>query len=280
MARSRNIKPSIMDNEELAELDPMTRLLFIYLWMLADREGKLEDRPKRIAAQALAYDRTADIDAMLDNLQQSGFIDRYSVGSLACIQIKSFAKHQNPHVREAASTLPEPSQGIAKAVTKHDLGSDEALPRSPDSGFLIPDSLYSDSGYQEAAPAKPSHPPRKPAAKPAIAKPDSVDQQTWDDWLTLRKAKKAPVTLTTVEGAANEATKAGMSLEAFLKVWCRRGSQGLEAAWLKDSERATANSAPAETTYQRSMRERYEEATGKGPRRTIDITPTCLEILQ
>ena len=50
MARSRNIKPSIMANEELAELEPLSRLLFIYLWMLADKAGRLEDRPKRIAA--------------------------------------------------------------------------------------------------------------------------------------------------------------------------------------------------------------------------------------
>ena len=48
MARSRNIKPSIMANEELAELEPLSRLLFIYLWMLADKAGRLEDRPKRI----------------------------------------------------------------------------------------------------------------------------------------------------------------------------------------------------------------------------------------
>ena len=32
------------------------------------------------------------------------------------------------------------------------------------------------------------------------------------------------------------AEEAGMSLEAFLRVWCRRGSQGLEAAWLTAGE--------------------------------------------
>jgi hypothetical protein len=77
MARSRNIKPSIMDNDALAALAPLTRLLFVYLWMLADREGRLEDRPARIAAQALPYDRDADINAMLDELRRAGFINRY-----------------------------------------------------------------------------------------------------------------------------------------------------------------------------------------------------------
>ena len=106
MPRARNIKPAIMDNEELAELSPLHRLLFIYLWMLADRKGRLEDRPKRIAAQALAYDRLADVDTMLDELAAAGFIARYVGEGIACIQVRSFAKHQTPHVREAASTLP------------------------------------------------------------------------------------------------------------------------------------------------------------------------------
>ena len=165
MARARNIKPSIMDNEELAELDPITRLLFIYLWMLADREGRLEDRPKRIAAQALAYDRTADVDAMLESLQRSGFITRYTAAGVACIQITNFIKHQTPHGTEKDGSLPD-KNGMA---TKHKRGKNgyasgdvelvncalTVKPQSdnpliPDSGFLIPDSLIPDSLSSQA----------------------------------------------------------------------------------------------------------------------------------
>lgn len=81
--------------------------------------------------------------------------------------------------------------------------------------------------------------PRKRDSRPVVAKPDDVDQQTWDDWQALRKAKRAPVTETVVNGARKESEKAGMSLDAFLQVWCRRGSQGLEAEWLKPDERLT-----------------------------------------
>lgn len=153
MARSRNIKPSIMDNDQLAELDPLTRLLFIYLWMLADREGRLEDRPKRIAAQALPYDRSADVDAMLLELANSGFIVRYVADGQALIQIVAFSKHQTPHVREAASELPAQVQSTAKAVTEHDQGDADTSPRSPDRGFLIPDtgSLIEESAADAAS---------------------------------------------------------------------------------------------------------------------------------
>lgn len=70
----------------------------------------------------------------------------------------------------------------------------------------------------------------------AIACPPDVDQQVWVDWVQLRKTKRATVTQTVIDGARKEAEKAGMSLSEFLAVWCRRGSQGLEASWLKASE--------------------------------------------
>jgi hypothetical protein len=155
MARARNIKPAIMDNEELAELEPLTRLLFIYLWMLADREGRLEDRPKRIAVQALPYDRSADVGSMLNDLQKAGFIARYEVAGVACIQVLAFKDHQTPHVREADSSLPAYVPSTTKAVTGHDQGSDQPLPRSPDSGF-------SDSGLGTPAAPAPAPKARKP----------------------------------------------------------------------------------------------------------------------
>lgn len=162
MARSRNIKPSIMDNEDLAALEPLTRLLFVYLWMLADREGRLEDRPTRIAKQALGYDRTADVGVMLDDLQRAGFIVRYVADGKACIQVLAFKDHQSPHVREAASELPGPP--TTKVSAEHNLGKAEPSPGSPDSGFLIPDSGFLiEECPAPAAPAKAKPEPRKTA---------------------------------------------------------------------------------------------------------------------
>lgn len=164
MARARNIKPAIMDNDDLAELAPLTRLLFIYLWMLADREGRLEDRPKRIAAQALPFDRNADAGAMLDDLAAAGFICRYRVDGTAIIQITNFTKHQNPHPREAPSLLP-PHQGNTKATPRQDQGNAKDMPSPADS--LIPDSPLSDSGQERAQQAA-ENPPAEDANPPAV----------------------------------------------------------------------------------------------------------------
>lgn len=83
-----------------------------------------------------------------------------------------------------------------------------------------------------------NQPKEKSAKAPSAPKPDDVELQVWTDWVQLRKAKRATVSLTVIDEARGEAAKAGMTLERFLAVWCARGSQGLQAEWLKPNERA------------------------------------------
>ena len=106
--RARNIKPGFFKNDTLVELDFAGRLLFIGLWGIADRAGRLEDRPKKIKAELFPYDGV-DVDTFLGELARLGFILRYEVGGGRYIQIVNFDKHQNPHPREAPSTIPEPA---------------------------------------------------------------------------------------------------------------------------------------------------------------------------
>lgn len=88
--------------------------------------------------------------------------------------------------------------------------------------------------------------PRKRSA-PAPSRPGDVDAQTWADWIALRTKKRATVSTTVVEEARRECAKAGMTLERFLQVWCMRGSQGLQADWLKPEERAPITRPSAHT---------------------------------
>lgn len=113
MARSRNIKPGFFVNEELAECDVLARILFAGLWTLADREGRLEDRPKKIKAALLPYD-DCDIESLLAQLEQGGFIARYEVDNRSCIWVVSFHDHQRPHHMEEPSKLPPPPDGENK----------------------------------------------------------------------------------------------------------------------------------------------------------------------
>lgn len=109
MARARNLKPAFFQNDLLAEIDPLARLLFAGLWTVADRVGRLEDRPKRIKAAVLPYDECC-IETLLKQLADRQFITRYRIAEKAFIEIPNFVKHQNPHCREPESTIPAPDE--------------------------------------------------------------------------------------------------------------------------------------------------------------------------
>jgi len=149
MARARNIKPGLFKNEILGVADPLYTILFEGLWVLADREGRMEDRPLRIKAEILPYREGINVEAMLTWLAHQGFIARYTAEGKACIQILEFVKHQNPHKNEAESELP-PYIGQSTSVssksedagtTSEKIGSARADSLTTDSLNLIPDSL-------------------------------------------------------------------------------------------------------------------------------------------
>lgn len=132
MPRARSLKPGFFNNPELLELPFEYRILFAGLWSIADREGRLEDRPKKIKLHVFPGD-DVDVELGLEALSLAGFISRYSHGKDRYIQVVSWAKHQSPHMKEAASTIPAPCLNGAKL-------SVAAL--TPDSGLRTPDSLF------------------------------------------------------------------------------------------------------------------------------------------
>lgn len=105
MPRKRDIKHEFFKAEEVARVSPLARLLFIGLWTIADRDGRLLDRPGRIKAEVLPYDQ-ADVESLLGELARERFIVRYQVAGRPLIWIRTFSKHQSPHPAEKASELP------------------------------------------------------------------------------------------------------------------------------------------------------------------------------
>ena len=213
MPRARNIKPAFFTNEELVELPMSDRLLFIGLWTLADREGRLEDRPKRIKMSLFPAD-DINVDEALSRLQGAGFIQRYQVDGNNYMQIANFTKHQNPHHKEAPSNIPSPVKTGASPRQAHDkVGADRADILIPD--ILIPDSCKNKSRKRDDVP-----------------KPDGVSDQTWSDFKKHRNGMKAPVTKTALEGITKSAEKANMTLEEVMRLMMERGWRGFKPSWV------------------------------------------------
>ncbi len=136
MARSRNIKPGFFRNEQLAECSFAARLLFAGLWTLADRDGRLEFRPKRIKADLFPFD-AVEIPELAVELHGQKLIEMYEVDGQAYLSIPGFQKHQRPHPKEPPSVIPQlpaAQTTSGKAVEKH------GEPRKETAGCAFPSS--------------------------------------------------------------------------------------------------------------------------------------------
>lgn len=240
MARARNIKPGFFRNADLVELPYEARLLFIGLWTIADRSGRLEDRPKQIKMELFPAD-SIDCDVLLSMLQAIKMIERYEHDGARFIQVVNFDKHQNPHRDEKASTLPDRNGHIAeqaKAPCKHsantlqDEKSNVPIGLIPDPLLLIPSSLNPEAKTKT----------RKPRPQPVgcLSVDDlvseGVDDQVAKDWLQVRKDKGAKtLTQTAWDGVKAESIKAGLSVSDAVKVAAQNSWQGFKASWLDNS---------------------------------------------
>jgi hypothetical protein len=105
---------------------------------MADREGRMEYRPKRMKAELLPYDNVK-VERLLDQLVKHGFILMYEIDSSKYVQILQFLRHQNPHCKESASTIQAPDKNSTSPA---------------DSLNLIPDTPISDSSGKPSLPEK------------------------------------------------------------------------------------------------------------------------------
>lgn len=130
---------------------------------------------------------------------------------------------------------------------------------------------------------------KRSASAAPISRPESITDQVWSDFLTIRKAKGAPLTQTALDGIDREAVKAGITLQAALETCCARGWQGFKAEWIqREGLSAMATPRIAQPRPMESFRERderqarktYEAITGKPhpdnlreAGEVIDVTP-------
>jgi len=246
MARARNIKPSFFTNDELAELNPIGRLLFIGLWTIADREGRLEDRPKKIKAEILPYD-SCNIGLLLNELQAHNFILRYEVNGLNYIQIITFTKHQNPHIKEPKSTIPAPDLHHAHqtcTVLAPDLHSTSPA----DSLLLIPDS---------------------PLPIEATSRPDFIPVNLWDGFMEVRKKEKAKNTPLAISLIVRELEK--MKAEGIDYIAAIENS--IKSSWKDVYPPKGSKSNGGGKSVHDARAKVADEIWGKSNERIIDVTP-------
>ena len=88
----------------------------------------------------------------------------------------------------------------------------------------------------------------EPKRTPTLKRPDDVSDDTWNGFVSLRRAKKAPISDAALKGIRREADKARVSMDEALQTCCARGWTGFKADWMHEDrgggQRVNGNTAP------------------------------------
>jgi len=131
---------------------------------------------------------------------------------------------------------PQQEPGNAPAMPRHD--EDDATASKTDADAMPPTPTPTPTPVNTNTGASAKR------GKPAVVKPEGVSDSVWSDFQAIRKAKRAPLTATALDGIEREAIKAGMTLADALAMCCARGWQGFKAEWVSQP----AAGAPARPT--------------------------------
>ncbi|WP_285907679.1 hypothetical protein [Pseudodesulfovibrio pelocollis] len=239
--RARNIKPGFFTNEDVVECSAWARLCFIGLWALADRCGRLENRPKRIKMSLFPAD-AVEIEALLDELCEAGLIVRYSHEDRQYLFIPGFKKHQTPHYKEreicpACPGYEDDEQGDIQDSPPDQPQEDQDLPKTdpgptlgqpplnPESGILNPESGILN-------PEKEKNPPKPPRGGQEYSKPFVL---FWELYPCKRNKQRAWRVWKGIKGVDARVIMEALARQIAADHW--RGQDGREyvphpATWL------------------------------------------------
>ena len=222
-------KPEVLAISAKTGMEPdlvVGRLFRVWRWFDQHTEG---GKAPGVTLQTLRYaiGNTPGADEFLVAMRDVGWLTVTDDG----LELPRFERHCGATAKTRAET--------ARRVAKHRSSAKrpaKAKPAAPDADPAEPES--------EPRPARFSA--RKHLASAGV--PDGVI----DDWLSHRKAKKAPVTETAIAGIEREAAKAGVSLESALSTMCARGWSGFKADWVI-ADRAAPQRPSSATAGQKTM---------------------------
>lgn len=227
MARIRSIKPEFFDDPDLAACSFPARLLFVGLWVHADRSGRIEYDPRRIKARVFPYD-DVNVSVLATELERAAMVRLYVAAGRDYLWVVNFEKHQNPHHKEPESRIPAYSDDARKSLGNDGVGRAGSCSLSLGTG-----SLSLEGASRSHASAKPD-----PGARGAVERRvllqfptrgtmpcwdfDEAQAAAWSELYAgldvLAEARRALAWV----GAHPDRRKSARGMPAFLVNWFNR----------------------------------------------------------
>jgi DNA-binding transcriptional ArsR family regulator len=208
-------------------------------------------------AQKTGQDRKTVMHA-LDRLEKTGYLTDTGERKGNTCQIKIYRFNfsrvkdaENGTVNDNSNHQEDETNDTENGTlteSKEYRNSLETVPNFPTKSTVFPHKS-TENGTRN--PKEPSNEPSGKPHKRAKAAPDDfdpmaallaegVDEETAGDFLRHRKKKRADVTRTVIKQHIKQAAIAGMTLTDALAMTCSRGWQGFDAAFVPNSQPASA----------------------------------------
>jgi hypothetical protein len=120
MARIRSVHPSLFTDDNFMELSSDAKLMLIGVWTEAFDDGVFAWKPKGIKARILPAEN-CDAEALLVELVDNGFIQRFEHDGKRFAVIRNFRKFQRPKSPNSSGVLPDELRtfvGLEPAVSE------------------------------------------------------------------------------------------------------------------------------------------------------------------
>lgn len=219
---NRIVRESILTSDKVDQLDAASEVFYRRLLSKVDDYGRFDARPSilRTSLFPLRVDRVreADCSRWIAACEKAGLIALYAHDGKPYLEVlnTSWTK-RSPSKYPACEHLQTSANICAQVQTNDRLDVDVVVDVVEDGNTSADADLFG-----------------------------GVDLQVIKDFKRLRAAKKAAITPTAMSGIAREAERAGMTLEAALRMCCERGWTGFKADWVPKS--ATAQPRRKEVT--------------------------------
>ncbi len=244
-----------------SEFSSGAKMVLLSLCDNANDQGECYPSIASICGRCSMSERT--VQGHINTLEKSGCltrVERQGRSTVYTIDPRRICTPQNLHPAESAPTPAESAPTHAESAPTVPA---ESAPR-----IIIEPSR----NRQRTISA------RSAEVQSVVFSVDDVDKTVWQDFLALRKTKKAPLTKTAVDGIRREAEKAGMTFEAALSECCARGWVGFKADWV-----AKQSHGPLETFAERDERnakEKWQRMTGQQHPDLANGLPQHLNIIE
>ena len=292
MARIRTIKPEFWTAEQIMELSPMARLLFIGMWNFCDDKGVHPVAYKTLKAEVFPADDllSSDVERLIAEIVDQGLLSEFEAEGRRWWFVTGW--HHQVINRPSKSRYPVPPRSAPlPTAAGHDDSDAETPSETSDHGALTDDSLsdrgvLTDGREEEGKGRERSKPPTPPSARDGDFGMD-LGWQPSEHFSTLARQAGVPADQITPEALAE-----------FRSYWIGQGKAMSQHQWdhklltnLK-AQRVRSQSPPSRASPRRQPQTLSEgrAAAAKaifnpGPvgndhgheRRTIDVTPTLAD---